>query len=98
MARDMTENVTGSDEVRYPSLINQRESLDTALPSVLKGLRKMVNLAVKAVADPLTILALTEFIKKHKMIAISYVMTLASGYKHKRTLRVEQTESLYIKL
>ena len=58
----------------------------------------MVNLAVKVVADPLAILSLTEFIKKHKTIAASYIMTLASGFKHKRTLRVEQTESLYIKL
>ena len=58
----------------------------------------MVNLIVKAVANPLTILALTKFIKKYKTIAISYVMTLASGYKHERTLRVKKTESLYIKL
>ena len=58
----------------------------------------MVDLAVKAVTDPLTILALTEFIKKYKVIAVSYIMTLALGYKHKRTLRVKQTESLYIKL
>ena len=58
----------------------------------------MVNLILKAVADPLAILALTKFIKKHKTVAASYIMTLASGYKHKRTLRVKQTESLYIKL
>ena len=58
----------------------------------------MVDLAVKVVADLLTILALTEFIKKYKTVAINYVMTLISGYKHKRTLRVEQIESLYIKL
>ena len=58
----------------------------------------MVNLAVKVVANSLTILALTEFIKKHKTVAINYIMTLASGYKHERTLRVKQTENLYIKL
>ena len=59
----------------------------------------MVDLTVKAVADPLTILALTEFVKKHKTVAASYIMmTLTSEYKHKRTLRVKQTESLYIKL
>ena len=58
----------------------------------------MVNLIVKVVADPLTILALTEFIKKYKTVAINYIMTLASEYKHKRTLRVKQTESLYIEL
>ena len=98
MARDMTENATGSNEVRYPSLINQRKSLDTALSSVREGLRKMVDLAAKAVADPLAILSLTEFIKEHKIIAASYIMTLASGYKHERTLRVKQTESLYIEL
>ena len=58
----------------------------------------MFNLAVKAVMNPLAFLALTEFIKKHKTVAINYVMTLASGYKHERTLRVKQTENLYIKL
>ena len=58
----------------------------------------MVGLAVKAVADPLAILALTEFIKKYKTVAINYVMTLASEYKHERTLRVKQIKSLYIKL
>ena len=58
----------------------------------------MVDLAVKAVADPLAILSLTEFIEEYKTIAASYIMTLASEYKHKRTLRVKQTESLYIEL
>ena len=58
----------------------------------------MVNLTVKAVINSLTILALTEFIKKYKTVAANYVMTLASGYKHERTLRVKQTESLYKKL
>ena len=58
----------------------------------------MVNLAVKVVANPLAILALTEFIKKHKTVAINYVMTLASGYKHERTLRIKQTENLFIEL
>ena len=58
----------------------------------------MVNLAVKVVADPLTILALTEFIKKYKTVAINYMMTLTSGYKHRRTQGIKQTESLYIEL
>ena len=58
----------------------------------------MVDLIAKVVSDPLTILALTKFIKKHKTLTINYIMTLASEYKHKRTLRIEQTESLYIKL
>ena len=58
----------------------------------------MINLIVKVVTYPLTILALTEFIKKYKTITINYIMTLASEYKHKRTLRVKQIESLYIKL
>ena len=58
----------------------------------------MVNLTVKVVTDPLTILVLTEFFKKYKTVAISYVMTLASEYKHKRTLRVEQIKSLYAEL
>ena len=58
----------------------------------------MVNLIVKVVTDLLTILTLTEFIKKYKTVTINYVMTLASEYKHKRTLRVKQTENLYIKL
>ena len=58
----------------------------------------MINLIVKVVTDLLAILALTEFIKKYKTVVASYIMTLASGYKYKRTLRVKQTESLYIKL
>ena len=58
----------------------------------------MVDLIVRVVTDILTILALTEFIKKHKIIVISYIMTLTSGYKHKRTLRVKQIKSLYIKI
>ena len=49
----------------------------------------MVDLIVKAVADPLTILALTEFIKKHKTVAINYIMTLTSEYKHERTLHIK---------
>ena len=58
----------------------------------------MVDLTVKVVTDSLAILALTKFIKKHKTVAASYMMTLILEYKHKRTLRVKQTESLYIKL
>ena len=54
----------------------------------------MVDLIVKAVTDPLTILALTEFFKKYKTVAIK--ITLASGYKYKRVLYIEQTDSLYI--
>ena len=45
----------------------------------------MVGLIVKVVTDPLAILALTEFIKKYKIVTINYVMTLASGYKHEKT-------------
>ena len=58
----------------------------------------MVDLAVKVIADLLTILALTEFIKKYKTVAISYIMILISGYKYKRTLRIKQIKSLYIEL
>ena len=58
----------------------------------------MVNLIVKVVTDLSAILALTKFTKKHKTVTINYVITLASGYKHKRTLYIKQTESLYIKL
>ena len=58
----------------------------------------MVDLAVKVVVNPLAILALTEFTKKHKTVAINYVITLTSEYKHKRMLRVKQTENLYIEL
>ena len=58
----------------------------------------MVNLTVKVVADPLAILALIKFIKKHRRVVISYIMTLELGYKHKRTLYIKSTESLYIEL
>ena len=58
----------------------------------------MVDLIVKVVADPLTILALIKFIKKYKIVAASYVVTLTSGYKHKWALYIKQIKSLYIKL
>ena len=58
----------------------------------------MVKLTVKVVTDLLTILALTEFIKKYKIVAASYIMTLALKYKYKRALYIKQTVSLYIKL
>ena len=55
----------------------------------------MVNLTVKVLIDPLTILALTEFMKKYKIVAASYIITLASESKYKRALYIEQIESLY---
>ena len=49
----------------------------------------MVDLTVKVMTDPLNIQALIEFIKKYKTVAINYIMTLISEYKHERTLRVK---------
>ena len=93
MARDGTERQTSS-EVRYPSLSNRRESLDTAVPSVMEGVRAMIDLAERAVDDPLALPALTDFMETHRALAASYVMTLASGYEHEKALRNEQTEAL----
>jgi hypothetical protein len=66
MARDKTERQTGS-RIGYSSLSNRRESLNTAVSAVRKGLYGIIKLAQQAIADLSAILALIEFIKEYKM-------------------------------
>jgi hypothetical protein len=66
MACDKAERETGS-RVYYSSLSNCRESFNTVVPAVRKGLYRIIKLAQQAIADLLAILALIEFIKKYKI-------------------------------
>jgi hypothetical protein len=83
MARDEAERQTGSG-VSYPSLSNRRESLDTAVSAVRKGLYGMIKLAQQAMADLSAMPALTEFVKEHKMEVAKFIAALAAAYEHKR--------------
>jgi hypothetical protein len=91
MARDETER-QASSEVRYPSLSNRKESLDTAVPVVREGLYGMIELAQQAVANPSAMPALTEFVEKHNTDVVRFVVALAAAYEHEKAERQEKEE------